>query len=110
MLQAVLEEGLPAERLILVIPEGIQPAFPNQEVAELVSSSLEKLAVKVMSGLELCGMEVDGEGAQLSALQLRDGESIVTLPCAALVYLHHKHVDQHLFKGLIMGKVFFRCC
>lgn len=100
MLRAVLEEGFSADRLKLVVPSGSLPVFSNQAVAELVSSCMEQLGVKVVSGKDLVGMESD-DSEQLSALLLREGESVSTLPCAALVYLHHKQVDRKLFKGML---------
>lgn len=98
MLRALLEEGFSADRLMLVIPGGSPPIFSNKTVAELVSSCMEQLGVKVVSGKELVGMDSD-DNEQLSALLLSQGESVITLPCAALVYLHHKQVDRKLFKG-----------
>ena len=95
MLRTVLDEGLPAERLKLVVPRGSRPAFSNQEVTDSMSSRIEELGVKVISGVELTGFEVDG-GEHLSALQLNEVES---LPCAALVWLHDKQVDRKLFEG-----------
>ena len=104
MLQAVLDEGLPANRLILVVPNGTPPAFFNQEIADSVSRLLETLAVKVVSGLELVGVEVEDD---LSALHLSGQQGTVTLPCAALVYLHHKQVNRQLFKGEYVCALFF---
>lgn len=101
MLRAMLQEGFPAERLVLVLPESSSPAFPNQEIADSVFRSLEKLGVKVLSGLELIGMEVGDDGHSLSSLELSSGagEGLTSLPSAALVYLHHKQVDEQVFKG-----------
>ena len=96
MLQAVLDEGLPPSRLTLVVPEGSPPAFFNQEIADSVSRLLETLSVKVVRGVELVGMEVDGD---LSALYLSGDQGPLTLECAALVYLQQKQVDKLIFKG-----------
>lgn len=100
MLGAVIEEGgLPPERLILVVPpSSLPPAFPNEEISTTVANHLQQLAVRVVGDAELVAMETGDEG-QLSALQLRTGEGVVTLPCAALVHVHVKQVDQQLFKG-----------
>ena len=97
MVHAVLEQGLPGERLVLATPEGSAPVFSNQEIADAVSLAMEGLGVRVRSGVELCGLEDDGDS--LTGLQLGQGESTITLPCAALVYLQHKQVDKDLFKG-----------
>ena len=102
MLGAVVREGgLPPERLILVVPPSLPPAFPNEEVATTVANQLQQLAVRVVRDAELVAMETEDEG-QLSALQLRREGGVVTLPCAALVYMHEKRVDQRLFKGIYM--------
>ena len=101
MLRAVLEEGLSADRLMLVIPDGSPPAFSNKTVEKFVSSCMEQLGLKVVSGKELVGMESD-DNEQLSALVLSEGESVITLSCAALVYLHYKQVDRKLFKGYFL--------
>ena len=97
MVHALLEQGLPGERLLLVTPEGSAPVFSNQEIADTVSQSMEGLGLRVRSSVELCGLEDDGDS--LTGLKLRQGESIFTLQCAALVYLQHKQVDKNLFKG-----------
>ena len=101
MLGAVIEEGgLPPERLILVVPpsSSLPPAFPTEEISTTIANHLQQLAVRVVSDAELVAMETEDEG-QLSAVQLRTGEGVVTLPCAALVHMHDKQVDQRLFKG-----------
>ena len=97
MVHAVLDQGLPGERLLLVVPEGSGPVFTSQEVADAVSLMLEKLGVRVTRGVELTGWEGDGDA--LSGLNLRGGAGVMTVPCAGLVYLHNKQVDKHLFKG-----------
>ncbi len=105
MLGAVMGEGgLPPDRLILVVPPCsslLPPAFTNEEVATTVANQLQQLAVRVVRDAELVAMEIEDEG-QLSGLQLRTGGGVVTLPCAALVHMHEKHVDQQLFKGIII--------
>ena len=99
MLGAVVREGgLPPERLILVVPPSLPPAFPSEEVATTVANQLQQLAVRVVRDAELVAMETEDEG-QLSALQLRREGGVVTLPCAALVHMHEKHVDEQLFEG-----------
>lgn len=99
MLGAMINEGgLPPERLILVIPPTFSPAFPNHEVSTSVANHLDELAVRVVGEAELVTMKTDEQG-QLSGIQLRTEIGVVTLPCAALVYMHDKQVDQHLFKG-----------
>ena len=100
MLGAVIDEGgLAPDRLILVVPpSSLPPAFSNDEIATTVANHLKQLAVRVVKDAELIAMEIEDEG-QLSALRLRTGEGVVTLPCAALVYMTDKQVDQQLFKG-----------
>ena len=99
MLGAVMGEGgLPPERLILVVPPSLPPAFPNEDVAATIANQLHQLAIRIVRDAELVAMETE-DGGQLSALQLRTGGGVVSLPCSALVHMHEKHVDQQLFKG-----------
>ena len=100
MLGAVIAEGgLPPNRLVLVVPPScVPPALSSQEIFTTIANHLQQLEVRVVRDAELVAMETGDEG-QLSALQLRAGEGVVTLPCAALIHMHNKQVDQHLFKG-----------
>ena len=101
MLGAVLKEGsLPPERLVLVVPPSLPPAFTNQELSTTITNHLQQLAVRVVRDAELVAMET-GEGGQLSAIQLSEEGRVVTLPCAALVHMHNKQVDRQLFKGTL---------
>lgn len=97
--QALLDCGVPPNRLLLVRPNS-NPLSSDPTVQGILQRGLEEAGVKALDGVALQGWMVNDSGS-LTGLRLQDKENCSELPCQGMVYVEKKTVDAQAFKGIV---------
>lgn len=98
VLQAMLECGVPPDRLVLARPD-TQPITSDQVALRRLLEGLKDSGVKVWDNLLLRSWVV-GEEGKITGVLLHSAIDDYQIPCQAFVYVDRKHVDMQAFKGI----------
>ena len=101
VLQAMLECGVPPDRLVLARPD-TGPITLNQVVLRRLLEGLKDSGVKVWDNLLLRSWvmgEEEKEEGKIIGVFLHSSTDDYQIPCQAFIYVDRKHVDMQAFKG-----------